>query len=139
MVDIPESLCSLYTATVEEDDDRYIIEVPRTEVEHEAVEADGTYRVALLGEPSTTSSGATAAVESTQTGPDPRAQGPPVEEGEQREVTIESLGDKGDGIAKVERGYVLIVPGAEPGDKVTVEIEQVRENVAFTKPVDAEA
>ena len=65
--------------------------------------------------------------------------GPPVEEGEVREVTIETLGDQGDGIAKVERGYVVIVPGARPGDRPTVEIEQVRRNVAFATVVEPES
>ena len=63
------------------------------------------------------------------TRPDP--DGPPVSEGERRTVTIETLGDEGDGIAKVERGYVVIVSGAEPGDTVTVEVTNVRENVSF--------
>jgi len=61
--------------------------------------------------------------------------GPPVSEGERRTVTIETLGDEGDGIAKVERGYVVIVSDAEPGDTVTVEITNVRENVSFASKV----
>jgi predicted RNA-binding protein with TRAM domain len=61
--------------------------------------------------------------------------GPPVTEGERRTVTIETLGDEGDGIAKVERGYVVIVSDAEPGDSVTVEITNVRENVSFASIV----
>jgi predicted RNA-binding protein with TRAM domain len=61
---------------------------------------------------------------------------PPVDEGEVRDVTIESVGDQGDGIAKVERGYVVIVPDAQPGDQPTVEIEQVKENVAFARVLD---
>jgi len=62
----------------------------------------------------------------------------PVDEGEVRDVTIETVGDQGDSIAKVERGYVVIVPGAQPGDQPTVEIEQVQENVAFTSIVDSD-
>jgi predicted RNA-binding protein with TRAM domain len=61
---------------------------------------------------------------------------PSVSSGDIREVTIESLGDQGDGTAKVERGYVLIVPGARPEDEVTVEITDVRENFAFTRVQD---
>jgi predicted RNA-binding protein with TRAM domain len=63
---------------------------------------------------------------------------PPVDEGEVRDVTIETVGDQGDGIAKVERGYVVIVPGAQPGDEPTVEIEQVQENVAFARIIDSD-
>jgi len=51
-------------------------------------------------------------------------------------VTIESLGDQGDGIAKIDRGYVVIVPGTRPDDEVTVEIENARENVAFARVRD---
>lgn len=151
MVDIPDSLRSLFTATVEETNGRYVIEVPKSEIEHDAVETTGTYKVALLGKQTASSDTSTQQSPSTQStdrhdpvGTDTsshgndRYEGPPVEEGEQREVTIESLGDKGDGIAKVERGYVLIVPGARPGDEVAVEIEEVRENVAFAEPVTDE-
>jgi predicted RNA-binding protein with TRAM domain len=53
-----------------------------------------------------------------------------------REVTIESLGEQGDGIAKIDRGYVVIVPDTRPDDKVTIEIEQTRENVAFARVRD---
>ena len=51
-------------------------------------------------------------------------------------MAIETTGDQGDGIAKVERGYVVIVPGGQPGDEPTVEIEQVQENVTFASIVE---
>ncbi len=130
MVDIPDSLRSLFTGTIEEHDGRYVIEIPQNELEHATLQPGHTYRVAMLGQQ--------ADDEPSPPSPEPQqpaTRTPPVEEGEQREVTIESLGDKGDGIAKVERGYVLIVPGARPGDEVTVEIEEVKENVAFAEPV----
>ena len=71
-----------------------------------------------------------------RTNHDPTANGPPVSEGDVRDVTIETLGDQGDGIAKIERGYVVIVPDAELGDEVTVEITSVRENVSFASVID---
>ena len=40
------------------------------------------------------------------------------------------------GIAKIERGYVVIVPDSEPGDQPTVEITSVRENVSFADVID---
>lgn len=61
---------------------------------------------------------------------------PPVDVGDIQEVEIENLGDKGDGIARVDRGYVLIVPDTEVGDRVTVRIEEAKENVAFTEVVE---
>jgi predicted RNA-binding protein with TRAM domain len=51
-------------------------------------------------------------------------------------VEIEYLGDQGDGIAKVERGYVVIAPDTSIGDRVTAEIQQARETVAFADVVD---
>jgi len=139
MVEIPDSLRSVFSATVHERDGAYVLEVPRGEVDHGAVEPGRTYRLAVLA----AASGSTAARDAPPSSVgDERSGGPngvpepPVEEGEVRDVTIETLGDQGDGIAKVERGYVVIVPDARPGDNPTVEIEQVRRNVAFASVVD---
>jgi len=52
-----------------------------------------------------------------------------------RTVSIDTLGDQGDGIAKVERGFIVIVPGTKPGDRVEVEITDVKETVAFAETV----
>jgi len=138
-MDISETLQTLYTATVEQDDGSYQITVPEREIATGTIAEDETYRVALI---STSASDAddTETTDSTQRANHEDQQqdfeGPPVEEGEQREVEIENLGDQGDGIAKVERGYVVIVPETSVGDRVTVEMRQVRENVAFADVVD---
>ena len=55
---------------------------------------------------------------------------PPVEQGEVIEVEIISTGKQGDGIGKFE-GYVIIVAGAKPGEKVEVEITKVMPRQAF--------
>ncbi|MDX1748316.1 MAG: TRAM domain-containing protein [Halobacteriales archaeon] len=141
MVEVPDSLRSVFSATVQERDGAYVLEVPRGEVDHGAVEPGRTYRVAVLA----AASGSTAARDAHSSAGNGRSRGPngvpepPVEEGEVRDVTIETLGDQGDGIAKVERGYVVIVPDARPGDNPTVEIEQVRRNVAFASVVDPDS
>lgn len=140
MVEIPSSLCSLFSAPIEEEDGRYVVEVPSSEVDHEALSANETYRVAILVSQVSTAS----SMEPESQQPPSReimnqsSSEPPVDEGEVRDVTIETVGDQGDGIAKVERGYVVIVPGAQPGDEPTVEIEQVQENVAFASIVDSD-
>jgi predicted RNA-binding protein with TRAM domain len=59
----------------------------------------------------------------------------PVDEGEHVDVVIEAVGDKGDGIAKVE-GFVLFVSGTEIGDKVKVRVTKVLENVGFAEVVE---
>ncbi|ADJ16507.1 hypothetical protein C497_01520 [Halalkalicoccus jeotgali B3] len=51
-------------------------------------------------------------------------------------MTIDTLGDQGDGITRVKRGFVVIVPDAEPDEEVTVEIETVQSNVAFASVVE---
>ncbi|RBI59364.1 hypothetical protein DMJ13_22260 [halophilic archaeon] len=52
------------------------------------------------------------------------------------DVEIEDIGEQGDSIARVERGYVIIVPETEHGDQVTVEITEVKPNVAFSGVVE---
>jgi len=61
---------------------------------------------------------------------------PPVEAGETRTVEIEDVGDQGDGITRVERGFVVIVSGTDKGERVRIEITQVQENVAFADVVE---
>ena len=138
-MDISETLQTLYTATVEQDDGSYHITVPEREITTGAIIEDETYRVALISTPASDVDD-TETTDSIQSTDDADQQheydGPPVEEGEQRDVEIENLGDQGDGIAKVERGYVVIVPETTIGDRVTVEMRQVRENVAFADVVN---
>ena len=138
-MEISETLQTLNTATVENDDGTYQITVPEREIATGTIIEDQTYRVALI---STSASDADdiETTDSIQPADHEDQQheydGPPVEEGEQREVEIENLGDQGDGIAKVERGYVVIVPETNIGDHVTVEMRQVRENVAFADVIE---
>lgn len=58
----------------------------------------------------------------------------PVKEGEIYDVEIEGVGEKGDGIGKV-KGYVVIVPGTQKGDKVKVKVTAVRGRVSFGEVV----
>jgi predicted RNA-binding protein with TRAM domain len=60
----------------------------------------------------------------------------PVKEGDIVEVEIENLGDQGDGIARVGPGYVVIVPETSRGERVSVEITEARENVAFAEVLE---
>lgn len=137
MVKIPDELRSMFSAEIREEDGEYIVNVPESEVDAGAIDSGAVYRVAILG--GAGRSGETPERPETQAA-SPREEAgpptPPVDEGEVREVSIESVGDQGDGIAKVERGYVVIVPGARPGDEPTIEIEQVRQNVAFARVIE---
>jgi len=108
-MEIPEQLRCLFTATLEEQDETYRIEIPETELEVGPIQADETYRVAILSSPSRSDS------ESSRVTPGPpdddqEPSGPPVAEGDTRTVEIEDIGDQGDGITRVERGFVLSSP-----------------------------
>ncbi|MFB6086436.1 MAG: 23S rRNA (uridine(2552)-2'-O)-methyltransferase [Halodesulfurarchaeum sp.] len=59
----------------------------------------------------------------------------PVTEGETCDVTIEATGEDGDGIAYVE-GYTLFVPEANVGERVTVEITDVKPRFGFAERVE---
>jgi len=59
-----------------------------------------------------------------------------VTEGETRTVEIEDIGDQGDGITRVERGFVIIVADTEKGEQVRIKIDTVQENVAFATEVE---
>lgn len=58
----------------------------------------------------------------------------PVRVGDELEVTIEAVGEKGDGIAKVG-GFVLFVPSTKEGDVVTIKVTRVLRRVGFAEVV----
>ena len=130
-MEISEKLLCLFNAEVTVRDDEYVVTVPRNEVETGSVDPGEIYRVALIAR-----SEAESESKSTESAPDEPQ--PPVEEGELRYVEIEDIGKQGDGIARVERGYVIIVPGAEVGERVKVEIAEVKSNFAVGEIVEEE-
>ena len=62
-------------------------------------------------------------------------QNAPVQVGETHNVSINAVGGKGDGIAKV-KGFVLFVASTKKGDYVKVRITKVLENVGFAEVVE---
>lgn len=54
----------------------------------------------------------------------------PVSVGEELDVTIEAVGEKGDGIAKKD-GFILFVPGVKQGDRVRIKVNKVLKKVGF--------
>jgi predicted RNA-binding protein with TRAM domain len=58
----------------------------------------------------------------------------PVKVGDELDVKIEAVGEKGDGIAKRE-GFVLFVPNAKQGDEVRIKVTRVLRNVGFAEVV----
>ncbi|MFC4987384.1 TRAM domain-containing protein [Saliphagus infecundisoli] len=129
-MEISENLLCLFSAEVDSRDDSYRIEVPAHELTVGDVEAGNVYRVALL------ESGESSPRETAEQSAKRDEQGPPITEGDRRTVDIEDIGKQGDGIARVERGYVIIVPETEIGDRVTIEIRNVQENLAFGEVIE---
>ena len=58
----------------------------------------------------------------------------PVEIGQELDIKIEAVGEKGDGVAKV-KGFVLFVPGTKEGDNVRVKVTKVLRNMGFAEVV----
>jgi predicted RNA-binding protein with TRAM domain len=147
-MEISDQLRCLFSAQVEERDGSYVVEVPKREVRTGSLAAGDTYRVALVPSPANASAdGGSDGEDASRAERRDRANGdrsngdrsgrsPPVEEGEERTVEIEDIGEQGDGITRVERGFVVIVPDTDQGERVTVEITDVRENVAFAEVVE---
>ncbi|MFC5970669.1 TRAM domain-containing protein [Halomarina salina] len=131
-MEISEKLLCLFSADVSSEGDRYLVEVPRREIETGSIESGQTYRVALIA------TGEESEAESTTSQPEtaPGEPQPPVESGEIRYVEVEDLGKQGDGIARVERGYVIIVPDAEVGERVKIEVTEVKSNFAVGEIID---
>lgn len=112
-------------------DDRYIIEVPEREVSLGGVSDGKVYRVGLF-----------PAVEGRQSSRpetpqrfERETQKPPVSEGETLEVEIEDIGDQGDGIARIDSGYVVFVPDTTLNERVTVEITDAGDTLAFAEVI----
>lgn len=129
-MEIPEDLYCVFSARVESDDDGPFVRLPSGEFERGQLASDATYRIAVYphggGEEPEERESAGRAV----------GQEPPVSEGDRLDVEIESIGDQGDGIARVDRGFVIIVPDTDVAERVEVEISDVRENVAFAEVVE---
>ncbi|MFC5277228.1 TRAM domain-containing protein [Halorubrum rubrum] len=132
-MEISEKLLCLFSADVREEDGEFVVEVPRREVETGSIEPGETYRIALIERGGT--DGETAERDGTTASANDGPQ-PPVEPGEMRYVEIEDLGKQGDGIARVERGYVIIVPDTEVGERVKIEVTEVKSNFAVGEVID---
>lgn len=132
MDDSIETLTCKFTSEIENQHGRYIVEIPENEIEYGTLSTGDVCQISVQKVEN-------ADTTETTPGTDSNGQTPPVTEGERHTVEIEDLGEQGDGIARVDRGYVLIIPGTDLGDEVTVEIKQTNQNYGFAEVVDTEA
>lgn len=165
-MDISPRLRSLFTGSIVGSSGKHYVEVPKREIVQGDVDPGKNYRIALIEIGSSTvestdsevaaddsiksehsdgsvDSGSSKSKYDTEKRASNRSPGrqvahgqPPVSENEHLDVKIESIGDQGDGVAKVG-GFVVIVDdrGLSPGDEVSVQITSVQDNCAFANPV----
>lgn len=133
VMEVSDTLLCLFNAEITRQDDEVVVSIPQREIETGNIDPSRVYRIAIMNRRDTvTGEGETEErPEFSTTQPQP-----PVEAGEIRYVEIEDLGKQGDGIARVERGYVIIVPGAAIGDRVKIEITGVKPNFAVGEIVE---
>ena len=62
----------------------------------------------------------------------------PVNVGDELDVKIEAVGEKGDGIAKKD-GFVLFVPNTKEGQEVKIKVTKVLRKVGFAEVVGESA
>lgn len=60
----------------------------------------------------------------------------PVKVGEEYDVQVESVAEKGDGVAKI-KGLIVFVPGAQKGENVKIKIKELRRKCAIAEKVGA--
>ena len=58
----------------------------------------------------------------------------PVKVGDELDVKIDNIGDKGDGVAKKD-GFVLFVPGTKKDDEVRIRVTRVLQKVGFAEVI----
>ncbi len=57
---------------------------------------------------------------------------PPVKENEIHQVVIEGVNQRGEGVARI-RGFIVLVPGAKPGERLRARIISVRPRFAIAE------
>lgn len=60
----------------------------------------------------------------------------PIKVGEEYDVTIDEVGSKGDGIARI-KNFVVFVAGAKKGEKIKIKITEVMSRFAIAEKVGA--
>ncbi len=60
----------------------------------------------------------------------------PIKVGQELDVNIEAVGEKGDGITKV-KGFVIFVPNTKAGENVKIRVTKVSKKVGFAEVIGA--
>lgn len=148
MPNLEREMISLHTAQVERQGGDFVVRIPEQFVADGEIDAGDSYRVGLYPSPkeSRPRHPPIKSVERSSSSIRDGGRGrrtqhredtePPVEEGDVMEVEIENIGEQGDGIAKTEEGFAVIVPGSAVGDELEVKVTKVKPNFAFADIVE---
>jgi predicted RNA-binding protein with TRAM domain len=60
----------------------------------------------------------------------------PIEVGDKVEVFVDDIHEKGDGVGKMDNGFVVLVEGVIPEETVKAKITNVKDTYAEAKPVE---
>lgn len=137
MTDARARLRTSFDATVQFEEGRYVVEMPFGNLEGSNISDGDTVRLGVFTQSGAIPEDGAELVPQSIEHTTPRMperstrSGPPVQKGEIHDVKITAMGDEGDGIGRVDGGYVVIVPGTDVGDEVVVEIENATKRMAF--------
>ena len=60
---------------------------------------------------------------------------PSIQVGDEHDVTIEAVGEKGDGLARIN-GFVIFVPNTQAGEKCKIRVSRVLRKVGFGEKIE---
>ena len=138
---VPQELVYLSVHDIQQRNGQYYIQIPSEHIESGSLDQSKQYRIALID---TVDSSQTESQyldrhsdesDSSNFDQGQRDQ-PPVSEGDVLTVEVDSTGEKGDGIAHVAGGYVVVVEGGTVGEEITVRIDTVKRNYSFATIID---
>jgi predicted RNA-binding protein with TRAM domain len=131
---LSDDVLCMFSAEIDKQADSYVISVPDRELTLGDLTQETSYGVAIFSH----SAPQTTPVNETTLTRERERPKPPVEVGDHQTVDIEDIGEEGDGIARVERGYVVVVPETELNERVEIEITDVTPTVAFGEVIGRE-
>lgn len=137
MLRIPDKLESIYKVRATRNQDGTLtVEIPEVVDSNLDIEDGELLQVALFSTENNPTEFGVSNAGRSENGHIPDSSDTPVDEGEKREVEVTEKGDKGDGIAKIDDGFVLIVPDADVGEIHRVEVTRVDNRFAFSESIE---
>jgi len=124
-MEIPENLIYASRAAVEYRDGSFVVELPESTVQNSGITEDDIVQIAVLGTDDR--------MEVTR---EHKPDDQPLDEGDELTVKIESIGEKGDGIAYTQEGFVVIIPDTNEGDEARVKVTDVHRDFAMAEVVN---